>query len=619
MSSVDTAEMSQEGVGCTDDTSVFSSYSSRLTSLRSELGAAQSSRSRSLLLMAGCLCMGALTIGLVSIHQAAALLWLAMLLTGACYGLRRYVQSGARWREIEKRCEYFERGVRRLTGMWKGYERTGEEFARENHLYQSDLNVIGEGSLFELLCTTRSEFGAERLAAYLLEPVSLPESRRRQQAVRELRESAKLREAMYLLGDFRSEDCGYSVFETWLDLPPIASPKVVRHLLLLSGACIFVVGLGILSHALVPSVWLPFMLALIAMQAVAAGTYLRRVRPRLHQLRRLTNAFTILQQGLALMEKQEFQSPKLREIIIRVQSQRASSHLKVLERLIRLVEQREKEMFHYLSYLLAGGTQLVLAVDHWRSEHQQHFRGWVDAWAEFEALQAVAGYAFEQPGTIFPDLVDGDPVFEAAQLGHPLLDPERCVCNDIVLNNQSRFYLITGSNMAGKSTMLRTVGLNVVIALAGGSIRASSARLSRLTVCASLAVTDSLLEGKSKFLAEVARLSESVTRSRSGEPVLFLIDEILSGTNSKDRIEAAETVVKILIGCGAVGAISTHDLALSRILDDTTVTGALVHMESDNPDDPLDFDYLLKPGASRRSNASAIVRMMGIGGLDMQT
>jgi DNA mismatch repair ATPase MutS len=141
--------------------------------------------------------------------------------------------------------------------------------------------------------------------------------------------------------------------------------------------------------------------------------------------------------------------------------------------------------------------------------------------------------------------------------------------------------------------------------------------LSHLTVCASLAVTDSLLEGKSKFLAEVARLSESITRSRSGEPVLFLIDEILSGTNSKDRVGAAEAVVKILIRGGAVGAISTHDLAMSSILDDATVAGVLVHMESDNPDDPLDFDYLLKPGVSRKSNAPAIVRMMGIGAFDM--
>lgn len=615
MSKVEVAEVSEfkeSGVDPTDATSVFSSYSNRLSSLSTELGVVQAARHRAVLVMAAGLCVGALMLGLVAAHHAVAFAWWALPLLGVGFGVARYLRSGAWWREMERRREYFERGVRRVTAAWQGEGRTGAEFAREEHLYQNDLNVVGEGSLFELLCTTRSEFGAERLADYLLEPVSLDESRRRQEAVRELREGAWLREEMDLLGDFRAENCGSSVFEAWLEMPAVASPAALRRLLLLSSVCTVVIGLGMLSHALALGVWLPLMFALIAMHLLVAGFYLRRVRPRLGQLRRLTNAFTILEQGLALMEKQEYQSPKLREMVNGLRSQRASSHLKGLERLIRLVEEREKDAFHYIAFLLAGGTQLVLAVDHWRGAHEQHFRGWVDAWAEFEALQAMAGYAFEQQGTVFPELVDGDAVFEAVGLGHPLLAAKRCVCNDVVLNAASRFYLITGSNMAGKSTMLRTIGLNAVIALAGGPVRASSARLSRLTVCASLAVTDSLLEGRSKFLAEVARLSESIARSRAGEPVLFLIDEILSGTNSKDRSEATEAVVRMLVGHGAVGAVSTHDLALSRIVDDASVTGVLVHMESDNPDDPLDFDYLLKPGVSRRSNALAIVRMMGI-------
>lgn len=619
MSSFDVAEVSEEGLGRMDDTSFFSSYSNRLSSLQSELGVVQAARHRSVMVMAGCLCAGGLMFGLVVAHHAVAFVWWVVPMVGAGFGLRRYLQAGARWREIERRCEYFERGLRRLTAAWQGEGRTGAEFAREGHPYQGDLNIVGEGSLFELLCTVRSEFGAERLADYLLEPVSLEESRRPQEAVRELREGARLREEIDLLGDFRAENSGSSAFEAWLEMPTIASPGVVRRVLLVSSVCAVVMGMGMLSHALALAVWLPLMLALVAMHLVAAGFYLRRVRPRLGQLRRLTNAFTILQHGLALMEKQEFQSPKLREMVARIQSQRAAPHLKGLERLIRLVEQREKDAFHYIAYFLAAGTQLVLAVDRWRGEHEQHFRGWVDALAEFEALQAMAGYAFEQEGTVFPELVDGDAVFEAVRLGHPLMDSKHCVCNDIVLNAGSRFHLITGSNMAGKSTMLRTIGLNTVVALAGGPVRASSARLSRLTVCASLAVTDSLLEGKSKFLAEVARLSESIARSRAGEPVLFLIDEILSGTNSKDRSEATEAVIRMLIRYGAVGAVSTHDLALSRIVDDASVAGVLVHMESDNPDDPLDFDYLLKSGVSRRSNALAIVRMMGIGDLDMPT
>jgi DNA mismatch repair ATPase MutS len=186
------------------------------------------------------------------------------------------------------------------------------------------------------------------------------------------------------------------------------------------------------------------------------------------------------------------------------------------------------------------------------------------------------------------------------------------VCNDISLNRTSRFYLVSGSNMSGKSTFLRTIGLNVVVALAGGPVRAKRARLAHLTVCASLAITDSLLEGRSKFLAEVERVSDTIRCAQEGKAVLFLIDEILSGTNSFDRRAAAEVVIKTLLADGAIGALSTHDLALTAIAEDSTCDGVLIHMESDNPDDPLDFDYHVKPGVSRLSSASAILRMMGV-------
>jgi MutS domain V len=565
--------------------------------------------------MLGCLLLVTVCIVAALQRRSPPPAFLALSLSGVAYSLRRYIRSGTQWAEIERRCSYFERGILRLTNRWQGKGRSGEEFSRDRHLYAKELNVLGNGSLFELLCTTRSEFGAERLAAYLLDDVTMEESRLRHEAVKELREANNLREEIDLLGDYRSQDCGVGAFEGWLSLPPIIFPPAVRGLLLLSSSTSLVFGIGIWAHALSWSQWLPVVLVLIALQTAVAAFYFRRVHPRLRQLRLLTNAFTILQQGLQVLEQQKFNSPKLREIVDAFRSQEASGHLRKLERLVRLFDQREKPQFQYLSYLLAVGTQLVLAVDGWRAKHQHHFREWVDAWAEFEALQSIANYAFEQPGVVFPELVDGDPTFEAAQLGHPLLDSEHCVCNDIVLNAQSRLYLITGSNMAGKSTMLRTIGLNAVIAAAGGPVRAVRARLSQLSICASLAITDSLLEGKSKFLAELARISESIALVRAGKPVLFLIDEILSGTNSSDRKAAAETAVRILLAGGALGAISSHDLELSKIARDPALGAVLVYMESEDPGDPLAFDYLLKPGVSNNSSALAIVRMIGISDL----
>ena len=199
----------------------------------------------------------------------------------------------------------------------------------------------------------------------------------------------------------------------------------------------------------------------------------------------------------------------------------------------------------------------------------------------------------------------------AEALGHPLLPDVSCVRNDIQLNQGSRFYLISGSNMSGKSTLMRAIGLNTVLAQAGAPVRAQALRLSRLSVCASLSVVDSLLNGKSKFMAEVDRLRQTIETAMAGEPVLFLIDEIFSGTNSPDRRVAAEAVVRTLIDAGAIGALSTHDLALTGIAN-AARHGVNVHTGSRDGTDPMDFDYRLKPGVTQETNALAIARLAGV-------
>jgi DNA mismatch repair ATPase MutS len=224
----------------------------------------------------------------------------------------------------------------------------------------------------------------------------------------------------------------------------------------------------------------------------------------------------------------------------------------------------------------------------------------------------LAGYAFErQETTSFPELTDKEQVFEAQGLGHPLLSREECVGNDFVLNSSSRFYVISGSNMAGKTTFLRAVGSNAVLAMAGAPVTAKKLRVSPFKICASISVADSLLEGKSKFLAEIERLRDAIVSTEETRPVLFLIDEILSGTNSRDRRAAAEAVIRTLVDRGALGALSTHDLALTEIAD-AVGGGANVHMSSRRGTDVLDFDYLLKPGVTGEANATAIARLAGV-------
>jgi DNA mismatch repair ATPase MutS len=250
-----------------------------------------------------------------------------------------------------------------------------------------------------------------------------------------------------------------------------------------------------------------------------------------------------------------------------------------------------------------------MAIEHWRIEHRTKLRVWLDAWAEFEALNALAHYAYENPENTFPEF-SSETRFEAEALGHPLLSSASCVRNDLKLNRDCQFYVVSGSNMSGKSTLLRAIGLNAVLAFAGAPVRARVLKLSRFSVCASLPVVDSLMNGKSKFMAEVDRLRQTI-EAAAVEPVLFLIDEILGGTNSRDRRIAAEAVVRTLVNRGAIGAISTHDLALSEIAA-SELRGENVHTGCRNGSNPMDFDYRLKPGVTNEANALLIARMAGV-------
>jgi DNA mismatch repair ATPase MutS len=319
----------------------------------------------------------------------------------------------------------------------------------------------------------------------------------------------------------------------------------------------------------------------------------------------------VLREGLELLQGEQFQSAKLRQLSEQVRN--ASASIRKLERLLGVIEKRDKDWFYGPSRVFLAGTQLCIAAERWRRKHGQALRVWLAAWAEFEALNALAAYGYEHPDNTFPQFDDnGRASFQARDLGHPLLPHTSCVTNDIELTRESPFYIVSGSNMSGKSTLLRALGLNAVLAFAGAPVRARALRLSGLSIFASLSVVDSLLNGKSKFLAEVDRLREAIESAVPNRRVLFLVDEIFSGTNSRDRRIAAEAVVRTLVNRGAIGALSTHDLALTEIANSAGMNGTNVHMGARDPDDPMNFDYRLNPGVTTETNALAIARMAGV-------
>ena len=286
-----------------------------------------------------------------------------------------------------------------------------------------------------------------------------------------------------------------------------------------------------------------------------------------------------------------------------------------LRRLSDLLDARRNQFFAPFAGLLLWGTQLAFAIEAWRAEHGAALGDWLDAVGEFEALCSVAGYAHECPDDPYPTIVAEGPLFDGEGLGHPLIPRARCVANDLELGRSRRAFIMSGSNMSGKSTMLRTIGANAVLAMAGAPVRARALTLSPLRIGASLQVRDSLQDGVSHFYAELVRLRAVVDLSRSegsdgAAGVLFLLDEILHGTNSHDRRIGAEAVIRGLVERGAIGIATTHDLALSEMADDASIEN--VHFADDVVDGTMHFDYRLKAGVVRGSNALALMRAVGL-------
>ncbi len=505
---------------------------------------------------------------------------------------------------------FYGRAAGRVKGLWRGEGHTGDEFEDAGHVYARDLGLFGHGSLFELLCIARTAIGRQGLANYLLEAPALDETRARQEAVRELRNRADLREAVALLGEFEFSDSKWETFTEWLNSPPVAFSKSLRVAAAISSALVLGIVLaafaGLLSwiHA---ALW---MLTPVIFNAGVALMCRDRVKRTMESVHSASVETHVLREGLHLLETQQFHSTKLSQITARVQN--GARSVRKLELLFDALHLRNKEYFCQTSLLLIGATQLCMAIEHWRERHGTALRDWLGAWADFEALNALANYAQENPGYAFPQFSEEEAGFEALALGHPLLPNETCVRNDVRLNSATRFYIVSGSNMSGKSSLLRAIGLNAVLAFAGAPVRAQAMKLSQLAVCASMAVEDSLLNGRSKFLAEVDRVRQTIQLAGGGKPALFLIDEIFSGTNSGDRRAAAEAVVRTLLNRGAIGALSTHDMSLTAIADAEGLHGANLHMCARDGTDPMNFDYLLKPGITTETNALAIARMAGV-------
>ncbi len=585
-------------------------YEDRLAARRATLVAR---RARAQLLSNARLALFTLAVALGFLGSRDALFgWAAGLVGLAFLGLVLAHDSARRQVvRAERAAAWYERALDRLDYAFVGRGDSGERFADPEHPYATHLDLFGGGSLFEFLSMAHTAAGAETLAHWLLGPAAPDEIRARQAAVAELRPMLDLREDLATLGPDLREGLQPDALLEWGGGPPLLEPRGAIRLMALAlpGAAAAAAALGFFAGAGI----LP-LLGVLALQGSFALWRRRAVSQVVRDVDRPAAELARFVGLFERIEREHFESARLVDLRVALETQGLppSAQVARLGRLVTLLDSRKNQLFVLLTPFLLWTTQLAFALEAWRARCGPRLQRWIQAVGEFEALSNLASYAYEHPDDPFPELVSDGRRFEAEGLGHPLLAESVCVRNDVRLAADVSLQVISGSNMSGKSTLLRSVGTGVVMALAGAPVRADRLCLAPLSLGASLRIEDSLLDGKSRFYAEITCLKRIVDLAESAPPLLFLLDEILQGTNSHDRRIGATELVKGLIERGAIGLITTHDLALTEMVGALGSTASNAHFEDQLTDGQMSFDYRLRPGVITRGNALALMRAVGL-------
>ena len=554
--------------------------------------------------------LAAFVLGVAAWREALSWWWLLAPLALFFWLVRQHDRIIRRRDEAARAVAFYERGLARLEDRWAGAGETGDRFADPEHLYAADLDLFGRGSLFELLSIARTQMGERQLADWLKAPAAPADILARQAAVADLAARLDLRENVALAGAAGGAGVNGEALMAWAEQPrqlPGAALRVAATLL--TGA-----ALAAFTWWMAGGTGAPLVL-IVVLQLLLFTTQ----RPRMHQVLHAGGGWSrdldVLAHVLERIEAESFPAPMLAALHARLATGGVlpSAASRRLHRLVEMHDWQHNPFFAVIAIPLLWDVHLAFAMEAWRGRFGRQVRTWLHSVGEFEALSSLATYHFERPADPFP-VIDGGggAVFEGTGLGHPLLPASRMVRNDVRLGADAHLLIVSGSNMSGKSTLLRTVGINAVLALAGAPVRAHALRLTPVIIGATLRIQDSLQEGRSRFYAEITRIRALADRAGGSPPLLFLLDELFHGTNSHDRLIGAAGVLRSLLDRGAIGLVTTHDLALTAVADELSSRAVNVHFEDRFEAGEILFDYTMKPGPVTRSNAIALMRAVGL-------
>ena len=558
--------------------------------------------------------------------------WLFMAGAAAAFVIlvARHRASRRRRRRAELKADFNREGIARVERRWSGLPRLSSPAALGNHDYADDLDLHGHASLLHLAGVCGTAPGSATLQSWLLAPADLETIALRQEAVREMAGAFDLRdrlaaEARLMEGDSTREMEGHSAREVegflrWCESGGWPSGRAWRRAAAIVLPPVNLATIVLYSLGTVP-------VATVAWPLLVSALVLTPV------WKRINRAFSDADDGesgvrrygplLGLLADAPLDSRYATGLRQRLGASTRSAHREIgtLRRLLDMAEVRRSPLFHIpLAVVLLWDVHVLAALERWKKRSGAHVREWLRAVGEAEALAALAALAADHPDWTMPKLDSEANTLHAEALGHPLLEPGICVRNDVEVGPAGLFLLVTGSNMSGKSTLLKAVGLNVVLGQAGGPVCARALRIPPLRVVTSVHVADSLAAGVSFFMAGLHRLKQVVDAAEMsttppGPGVLYLLDEILQGTNSAERRIAARTVLRKLLDSGAIGAVTTHDLALADA-EDLVVRAVPVHFTESVGDgnEGLTFDYRLRTGIATSTNALRLLELVGLGG-----